>query len=345
MNSGRDGFYLGFCLALALCAGVVACSGEVDPELACSDGAKNGSETDIDCGGDICLGCLAGKTCNRFSDCISGVCEAGMCLPPAGCLNDKKDGSETDVDCGGGSCPGCTAGKTCLAPRDCGAGFLCNETAMLCEADPCQNETMDGNETDVDCGGDSCPACAAGKMCGVPTDCQSMMCAANVCEGVDPCSNGVMDGNESDLDCGGGTCAPCGAGKMCTVAGDCQSGMCDGTMLCAGIDPCTNTVLDGMETDVDCGGNICDKCVDNKLCKVDTDCMSGICDMTESMPRCEAADTCGNSRMETGEYCDDGNIMTGDGCGAGCLKEDGEVCAAPEECESNTCTANACAPA
>jgi hypothetical protein len=41
---------------------------------------KNGSETDIDCGGS-CPKCVNGKACVKPSDCASGKCEANACAP------------------------------------------------------------------------------------------------------------------------------------------------------------------------------------------------------------------------------------------------------------------------
>jgi hypothetical protein len=41
---------------------------------------------------------------------------------------------------------------------------------------------QDGNETDVDCGGNVCVPCQAGKKCLVPTDCASMSCVGNICQ-------------------------------------------------------------------------------------------------------------------------------------------------------------------
>src|SRR5205823_3728276 len=97
-----------------------SCSGAVDcasayclnnacgtPPPTCSDGVKNGTETDVDCGGTSCPKCANGKVCSLATDCSSGNCSAGVCAPPAnGCTDGVKDGNETDVDCGG-SCAKC----------------------------------------------------------------------------------------------------------------------------------------------------------------------------------------------------------------------------------------------
>jgi cellulase/cellobiase CelA1 len=45
---------------------------------ACDDGAKNGNETDVDCGGS-CADCRPGQHCTTNGDCLSGVCASGTC--------------------------------------------------------------------------------------------------------------------------------------------------------------------------------------------------------------------------------------------------------------------------
>ncbi|WAS95619.1 fibrinogen-like YCDxxxxGGGW domain-containing protein [Nannocystis punicea] len=44
----------------------------------CSDGLKDGDESDVDCGGD-CSPCADDSTCHEAADCASGVC-AGTCV-------------------------------------------------------------------------------------------------------------------------------------------------------------------------------------------------------------------------------------------------------------------------
>jgi len=45
----------------------------------CLDGIKDRSETDVDCGGLICVKCAIGKSCKSDSDCLSGFCNSGTC--------------------------------------------------------------------------------------------------------------------------------------------------------------------------------------------------------------------------------------------------------------------------
>ena len=82
---------------------------------------KNGTETDVDCGGS-CGPCGAGKACGAGKDCTSTICTGNVCTT-ASCTDGVKNGTETDVDCGG-TCTGCGLSKTCSGDADC-AGTLC----------------------------------------------------------------------------------------------------------------------------------------------------------------------------------------------------------------------------
>ncbi len=124
----------------------------------CSDKMKDGTETNVDCGGGKCAPCLDGKGCTTGSDCADQVCSGGTCLPPA-CTDKVKNGTETDVDCGG-SCPPCAAGKNCgQAAANC-ESMVC--TGGTCQA-TCTDGVKDGAETDLDCGGPTCMPCADTK--------------------------------------------------------------------------------------------------------------------------------------------------------------------------------------
>jgi hypothetical protein len=99
----------------AVCAALVGCTWYLNPQ--CSDRIRNGSETDMDCGGS-CRPCVAGRSCDSGGDCESGNCLGGRCAPPP-CANGVKDNAETDVDCGGGTCRRCAGGRHCLSNSDC----------------------------------------------------------------------------------------------------------------------------------------------------------------------------------------------------------------------------------
>jgi hypothetical protein len=128
----------------------------------CGDGAKSGSETDIDCGGTHCIPCAGGKACMVSTDCQSNICLNLMCIGVS-CTDGFQDGPETDVDCGG-SCPSvCANGKKCAFPSDCKSG-VCMPTdggPNTCQAPTCTDGVKNGTETGIDCsnGGGPCPPC------------------------------------------------------------------------------------------------------------------------------------------------------------------------------------------
>jgi hypothetical protein len=239
----------------------------------CSDGAKNGTESDIDCGG-TCRACGVGQSCKVASDCTSLTCTRGRCAPGGGgCSDGIIDGDETNVDCGGTICPPCATGR-CNVGSDCASG-ICKD--FMCVAS-CTDGVKNGSETDVDCGG-KCSPCGDGLACTIGADCASGACNKMICGPSGTCSDGVTNGTETDIDCGGGTCPPCGDGR-CRANTDCASGMCNHFGSCDA--SCTDGVRDGTETDVDCGGTSgCNPCTVGQKCQVNTDCdgqcVAGIC--------------------------------------------------------------------
>src|SRR5512136_2098329 len=58
---------------------VTESSNKIGMGATCTDGMKNGKETDIDCGGSICSACADGKVCIENTDCSSHVCSNGIC--------------------------------------------------------------------------------------------------------------------------------------------------------------------------------------------------------------------------------------------------------------------------
>ena len=98
----------------------------------CADGAENGSETDVDCGGPApsCVRCETGEGCSIGSDCASQVCTGSSCAAPT-CTDGFRNGTETDVDCGG-SCPDCGLGKHCTAAADCQSNVCGANSTCTC---------------------------------------------------------------------------------------------------------------------------------------------------------------------------------------------------------------------
>ncbi|MSP25655.1 MAG: hypothetical protein EXR75_10915 [Myxococcales bacterium] len=91
--------------------GGVSCDGTGScVALECLDNMKNGTETDVDCGGDTCkTKCANEKACDAGKDCKSGFCDA----------NAPKDGEA-------GTC------KPCAADGNCASGEFCSLVTSNC---------------------------------------------------------------------------------------------------------------------------------------------------------------------------------------------------------------------
>ena len=73
----------------------------VPPSSACSNGLRDGDETDVDCGGKDCPNaCALGLGCTVARDCVEGlVCESSLCAVPASCkaLHDARSNAISGV--------------------------------------------------------------------------------------------------------------------------------------------------------------------------------------------------------------------------------------------------------
>ncbi len=337
----------------------------------CSNATKDGTETDVDCGGGACALCAADSSCVRGADCESSVCRVGRCAE-ASCNDNVLNQDESDSDCGGTACSGCGNGRVCSVDSDCLSGF-CNGAGTC--AVSCPDNAINGSETDVDCGGSGCMGCADGQMCVVDSDCADMACSpGGIC--VAHCTSLTKDSNETDVDCGGPDCDACPDLDDCLVASDCLSAVCTGN-ICQ-VPTCSDAVHNGTETDVDCGGP-CSPCTDGQACAVPADCTSMVCDMnvcgaagctdlvmngTETDIDCGGAGCAGCpdgqmclvgtdclSERCTGPVCtssctdgakngDETDVDCGGSCPAICTA--GQMCILDSECDSGVCTANVC---
>jgi hypothetical protein len=108
----------------------------------CSDGVKNGLESDVDCGTGCPKKCGVNLGCTSGSDCESDYCANGVCTTP-NCFDGVKNGLETDVDCGGPCETKCILGASCQYGADCESG--------VCEYNVC---SVDKN---LDSDGDGMP--------------------------------------------------------------------------------------------------------------------------------------------------------------------------------------------
>ena len=154
-----------------------------------------------------------------------------------------------------------------------GTVVMSTDMAMsLPDGGMCVDKLLDGDETDVDCGG-SCPTkCGLNLSCKKDVDCGlltgagvnvQLICVLGTC--VDPkiCHDGFHNGDETDTDCGGPTCAPCDFGKSCKMNSDCISNTCTaGTCVALKLSfkdattiSCVPGILSAAVADVDGDGN------------------------------------------------------------------------------------------
>jgi len=218
-------------------------------------------------------------------------------------------------------------GAPCMASAEC-ASTIC--IAGRCRAISCTDGVLNGEETQVDCGGTVCRGCAPGGACVVPGDCLSGLCTDSTCDAPD-CTDSVINQDETDTDCGGTICSACTAGEMCVADSDCDEEACD-TGVCVS---CSDGVANGIETDIDCGGMTCtDRCTTGEMCGVPSDCESGSCGGGVCL-----APTCSDGVKNGTETAIDCGGPTGDGCPR-C--PDFSTCTAGRDCVDGNCISGYC---
>ena len=280
-------------------------------------------------GGAVCgdpQGSKAGQCveCNAETDCAAQAtsckingCNASKCAwTPAAAGADCTDNGK--VCDGAGTCVGCLNNTHCTAPQ------VCDPGGKKCVPAGCTNTVKDSAETDVDCGGPVCAACAPGKACLVQTDCTPGYCNAGVCK-APSCTDEVQDGNETDVDCGGTCTTKCADGKHCAAGADCASTVC-AAGLCVS---CSDGAKNGSETDVDCGGSCTTKCADGKACVNGADCTNNAC----SGGLCISCADAKKNGSETDVDC-------GGSCTTKCA--DGKACVNGADCQNANCIGGVC---
>jgi hypothetical protein len=288
-NCGACGVVCAGCgPGLTACLGSDVCqNGGCQNTLVCA----NTQSDPNNCGacGKVCL------TNNDTPACQAGSCGIQSCNPGfADCDRNPANGCEVNLNnsvlncgacgnvcvsgqtCSNGACAGQPLGGACSSNAAC-ASNICDFVSSTCVSNFCVDQRKDGVETDIDCGGGTCGACAVGKACINDTDCVSNACnfVSHLCMS-SQCTDQQKDGAETDVDCGGGTCAACSLGLKCQVNTDCSSNACDAASFTCVNSQCSDHKQDGTETDIDCGGsNSCNRCNVGQMCQVSNDCNPG----------------------------------------------------------------------
>jgi hypothetical protein len=297
-------------------------------------------QTPGDCHQVVCDGNGSTRSIVDDSDTpASGECTQGTCAMGTPGNADDPEGAPCGnaMTCDGhGHCSGCTTDTQCTAPDTCGGGapgvpHVCGctpKTKAACVATcdtmddgcggtvDCNDGKKDGTETDVDCGGASCPRCAQGWACTVESDCASGRCVDGVC-----CATTCSTCEACDLPGSVGTCQPvvagtttavCTAGKACDGAGHCKLGV---GKTCASSSDCAGTT-----------------CVDNVCCQ------------TASCPSCQACNVAPNlgtcteipfNHPDNAGTCNGTLACDGDG---GCRTALAQPCNDPLKCVSLVCS-------
>jgi hypothetical protein len=220
--------------------------------------------------------------------------------------------------------PGCTRDDECESG-------ICDTTTGTCAPASCSDGVQNGAETDIDCGGSACAACANGGRCQRASDCQSGACNQSTCA-PESCGDGAVQAGEEcdgagasatcDADC---THPACGDGVVNAVAGEacdtadgpCCSDTC--TSLAAG-EVCRPAAAACDRAEL-CDGAMV-TCPADALEPQGTLCRAAVSD-------CDAAEQCDGASVACPDDGDAGDGATCDDCEAGsglCDRCTGGVC-------------------
>jgi len=142
------------------------------------------------------------------------------------------------------------------------------------------------------------------------------------------CFDKTLNFTESDVDCGGGNCKACSDGLHCATGNDCSSHVCNtATSRCAPA-TCANNMLDGTETDIDCGGGVCPACSAGHTCNANGDCASNACNT--STHTCVSGQ-CVDQHLDGGETDTDCGGLVCPTCAVG------KMCILNGDCTSVAC--------
>ncbi|MBI4700469.1 MAG: hypothetical protein HY744_04760 [Deltaproteobacteria bacterium] len=262
-------------------------------------------EPAADGGGGAPTGCTAPGDCpGPDLPCQERACTAGAC----GFANAAAGTACTGPEAGAKLCDGLGKCVQCLGPADCG-GNLCQR--RKCVPPTCADGIVNGDETDVDCGGLECAPCPNDRACKQATDCISHFCTPSAtcaaCGKIEDCSG--------DEYCDEGVCAPRKQnGDTCKAGTECQNGSCP--------------AQDGVCCNFPCLVK-CRACLGAKTGGENGACLPipAKSDPDKDCPK-DDAETC----KSTGEGCN------GNANNPGCILYSNETVCSPAACEDGTLT-------
>jgi hypothetical protein len=191
----------------------------------------------------------------REDDIPMGTCRVGACTNGAPQVFMDPVGTPCTED-GGKSCDGSGHCVTCTDNQDCGSLLYCDEATYECFS--CYNGIKDGDETDIDCGGNHCPACTQGKVCKALGDCAGIPCVDGFCCETQ-CDTVCF---ACDLPGSAGKCEPIPEDGEDTSFGDGQDCLHAENFTCTGLGTCKKMPAAACFNDTECAS---------------VNCMNGVC--------------------------------------------------------------------
>lgn len=262
----------------------------------------------------LMLGCTVNQSdCrkNPLLDCFNAAASAGAAgtgATGAGGGSGGKGGGSGGASGAGGACdcsqdPACQAGDTCESHGGCG------QTPGYCR---CHDGVMNGDETDVDCGGATCGvACTSGQRCGGDADCANGdlctggVCCSSSCDG--QCHSCAVPGAEGLCVAVPGERPDCNGDQQCRLDGKCKTGL--GADCVVGGDCWTNLCIDVPN---DNKASICVSCDNNAMCS------GGVCDSQHCVHPGAPGDPCVVNAMCKSGFCVDG-VCCESACAGTCM--------------------------
>jgi hypothetical protein len=250
------------------------------------------------------------------NDCTIDSCTGGV---------QKHENAPVDTQCGAsgnGKCDGNGVCKGCATDADCPTDEPCVDHYCDLATTQCQSMAKpDGDLADDKPGDCQLPSCSGGVLMmnindsDVPND-------NNDCTD-DTCSEGMAMNTPSAAEamCATGVCDGAAACVQCVTPANCMGDFSCSMNMCF---DCNDTMMNGTESDIDCGSDCSTKCADGKKCVMDSDCFYGTCDNTLCV-------SCFDGVMNSTESDID--------CGGVC----GSTCGVNKKCNSGAdCTTGVC---
>lgn len=262
------------------CATVMCLDGICRTDLL-AEGTAIADSTEGDCKSPICDGEGHITAINDDADilddgneCTNDICTMGTASHPgvpAGAVCSQN---------GNTHCNGAGACVECLVVADCpGQDTECQ--ARSCVAGTCGITFVASGmpsvmQTAGDCSQVVCDGAGATKTAPDNTDlpADNNACTADTCTAGVPTNPYLAVDSPCNQD-GGKVCNGSGGCVQCNTGNQCSSGVCSNNECQPAT--CVDSVKNGAETDIDCGGGVCPVCDVGSACQQAIDCSSGVC--------------------------------------------------------------------